>query len=87
MQAASNLIQGKSVTDGLVSSVLSGAASGALAATGAGLIAVIAGNAAISMAENAINQVIEKIMSNNGPVDKVARKSFLWYNNYRRDAA
>ena len=59
MQAASNLIQGKSVTDGLVSSVLSGAASGALAATGAGLIAVIAGNAAISMAENAINQVIE----------------------------
>ena len=58
-QAASNLIQGKPVTDGLVSSVLSGAASGALAATGAGLIAVIAGNAAISMAENAINQVIE----------------------------
>mgnify|MGYP002515998197 CR=1 FL=1 len=58
-QAVSNLIQGKSVTNGLVSSVLSGAASGALAATGAGLITVIAGNAAISMAENAINQVIE----------------------------
>ena len=27
------------------------------------------------------------IMYNKGPVDKVVRKSFLWYNSYRRDAA
>ena len=40
-------------------SALSGAASGALAATGAGIGVMIAGNAAISMAENAATQVIE----------------------------
>ena len=28
-----------------------------------------------------------RIMYNKGPVDKVVRKSFLWYNSYRRDAA
>lgn len=26
-------------------------------------------------------------MYNKGPVEKVVRKSFLWYNSYRRDAA
>ena len=51
-QAVSNLIQGKSATDGLLTSVVSGAASGALAASGAGLFTVIAGSAAIGMAEN-----------------------------------
>ena len=58
-QAVSNLIQGKSATDGLLTSVVSGAASGALAASGAGLFTVIAGSAAIGMAENAANQVID----------------------------
>jgi len=39
--------------------MLSGAASGALASTGFGVGVMIAGNAAISMAENATNQFIE----------------------------
>jgi len=43
----------------LLTDVAVGAASGALAATGVGLIGQIAGNAAISMAGNATDQVIK----------------------------
>ena len=59
VKAVSNLIEGKSLTDGLGTAMLSGAASGALASTGFGVGVMIAGNAAISMAENATNQFIE----------------------------
>ena len=55
----SNAIEGKPLTDGLATAVLAGAASGALAATGVGFVGIVAGNAAISMAENAANQIIE----------------------------
>jgi len=61
-QVASNLIAGNNWYDGLGVSILTGMASGALAATGVGLVGSIAGNAAISMAGNAANQVIK----NNG---------------------
>ena len=62
-----NVLSGESVTKGLATSMLAGAASGALAATGVGIIGLIAGNAAISMAENGINQVlfINGIMTSN----------------------
>ena len=59
VKAASNVIERKSITDGLAISMLAGAASGALAATGVGIAGMVAGNTAISMAENAANQVIE----------------------------
>lgn len=45
--------------------MLAGAASGALASTGVGIVGMVAGNAAISMAENAANQVIENKGFNN----------------------
>ena len=56
---ASNLIKGESITDGLLTATLSGAASGALSATGIGIVGAIAGNAAISMGENMINQITD----------------------------
>ena len=59
VKVAENVIEDKPLTDGLATAMLAGAASGALAATGVGIIGMIAGNAAISMAENAANQVIE----------------------------
>ena len=59
VKMASNFIEGKSLTTGLVTAVVAGAASGALASTGIGLAGIIAGNTAISMAENAINQIVE----------------------------
>ena len=59
VKVASNLIEGKTLTDGLGTAMLSGAASGALASTGFGIGVMIAGNTAISMAENATNQFIE----------------------------
>ena len=62
VKAFSNAIEGKPITDGLGTAMLSGAASGALASTGVGVGVMIAGNAGISMAENAANQII----SNNG---------------------
>ncbi len=53
-----NVASRKRFDDGLGLSMLSGAASGALAATSAGVVAMIAGNAAISMAENATGQIV-----------------------------
>lgn len=65
VKAVSNVIEGKNITDGLGTAVLAGAASGALASTGVGLVGMAAGNAAISMAENATNQVIANKGFNN----------------------
>ena len=65
VKAVSNAIEGKSLTDGLATAMLSGAASGALASTGVGIAGMVTGNAAISMAENATNQVIENKGFNN----------------------
>ena len=65
VKAVSNAIEGKSLTDGLATAMLAGAASGALASTGVGIVGIVAGNAAISMAENAANQVIENKGFNN----------------------
>ena len=65
VKAVSNAIEGKSLTDGLATAMLAGAASGALASTGVGIVGMVAGNAAISMAENAANQVIENKGFNN----------------------
>ena len=59
-----NLATGKSIGDGLATSILSGIASGALACTGIGAIGMIAGNASIAMAENAVNQVVAKGFTN-----------------------
>ena len=64
-KVVSNAIEGNSLTDGLATAMLAGAASGALAATGVGIVGIIAGNAGISMAENATNQVIENKGFNN----------------------
>ena len=69
VKAVSNVAEGKSITDGLATAVISGAASGALAATGVGVVGAIAGNVAISMAENATNQVIENDGFENFDVD------------------
>ena len=65
VKAVSNVIEGKSVTDGLGTAMLAGAASGALASSGVGLVGSVVGNAAISMAENAVNQVIKNNGFNN----------------------
>ena len=54
-----NAITGNSLTDGLGTAIIAGAASGALAATGVGVVGMALGNAAISMAQNAADQVIE----------------------------
>ena len=62
--AISNVIAGRSITDGLFTSMLSGAASGALACTGIGALGMIAANASIAMAENAVNQVVAKGFTN-----------------------
>ena len=62
VKAISNIAEKKPITDGLGTAVAAGAASGVLASTGVGLVGMVAGNAAISMAENATNQVI----ANNG---------------------
>ena len=55
----SNAIDGESITTGLVTAIFAGAASGALSATTFGLGTIILGNAAISMAENAANQLLD----------------------------
>ena len=65
VKVVSNAIEGNSLTDGLATAMLSGAASGALASTGIGIVGMVAGNAAISMAENVANQVIENKGFNN----------------------
>ena len=57
---AANYMQGNNLTDGLGMSMLTGAASGALAATGVGVVGAVLGNAAISMAGNAVEQVATK---------------------------
>ncbi|MBP3560402.1 MAG: RHS repeat-associated core domain-containing protein, partial [Clostridia bacterium] len=62
MTIGSNLLSGESVTKGLATSMVAGAASGALAASGIGIVGMVAGNTAISMVENGVNQIIE----NNG---------------------
>ena len=54
-----NLAEGKEWNENLAASVLAGGTSGILAATSAGLSAIVLGNAAISMAENASNQIAE----------------------------
>ena len=59
VQLVSNLAAGKNWSDWLGTAAVMGAASGLLAATGVGLVGAIAGNAAISMAGNATNQVIK----------------------------
>lgn len=58
-QVINNAIQGENLLDGVGTAALTGAASGALAASGAGLVVSVVGNAAISMAVNATNQVIK----------------------------
>lgn len=62
VQIVSNAIAGEDLLSGVGTAAVSGAASGALAAFGVGLAASVAGNAAISMANHAANQVID----NNG---------------------
>ena len=54
-----NLAEGKEWNENLAASVLAGGTSGILAATSAGLSAIVLGNAAISMVENASNQIAE----------------------------
>ena len=49
--------------------MLAGAASGALASTGVGIVGMVAGNAVISMAENATNQIIENGGFNNFDIE------------------
>ena len=56
---ATNVAEGKDWNENLAASVLAGGTSGILAATSAGLSAIVLGNAAISMAENASNQIAE----------------------------
>ena len=58
-QVINNAIQGESLLDGVGTAALTGAASGALAASGVELVVSVVGNAAISMAGNATNQVIK----------------------------
>ncbi|MBP3936392.1 MAG: RHS repeat protein [Clostridia bacterium] len=62
---ASNLVTGNSWNDGLGTAMLAGAASGALASSGVAIGWIVIGNAAISMAENVANQVIENQGFNN----------------------
>ena len=58
-QIISNVASGNNWTDGVGTAVATGAASGLLTASGVGLAGAVVGNAAISMAGNAANQVIE----------------------------
>ena len=58
-QVISNAVSGKKLTDGLATATLSGAASGLLAASGVGIVGSVVGNAAISMAGNMADQIIE----------------------------
>ena len=55
----SNAIEGKPLTEGLGVAIISGFASGALASSTAGLGTIVAGNAVLSMAENAYEQIEE----------------------------
>ena len=59
VQIGNNLLAGEHWLDGVGTAALTGAASGALAASGVGLVVSVVGNAAISMAGNATNQVIK----------------------------
>ena len=60
IKVATNLIDPeKDWNDGLGTAMIAGAASGFLASTGVGLVGQVAGNAAISMANNAADQVID----------------------------
>ena len=56
---ATNVAEGKDWSSDLGTAMLAGGTSGSLAATSAGLSAIVLGNAAISMAENASNQIAE----------------------------
>ena len=58
-KAVENVIENKPWNDGLATSMLTGAACGALAATGAPVAVMAVGNAAISMAGNMADQIIE----------------------------
>ena len=58
-QIISNVASGNNWTDGVGTAEATGEASGLLAASGVGLAGAVVGNAAISMAGNAANQVIE----------------------------
>ena len=59
VKAVENVIENKPWNDGLATSMLTGAACGALAATGAPVAVMAVGNAAISMAGNMADQIIE----------------------------
>ena len=72
VKVASNLASGEDWNAELGTAMLAGAASGALAATGVGMVGMIVGNAAISMAENATNQIIENKGFNNFDVGDMA---------------
>ncbi len=72
IKAASNLLAGEEITSGIGTAMLAGAISGGLAASGVGLIGQVVGNAAISMTNNAVDQVVEnKGFSNFDPVSMV----------------
>ena len=58
-----NLISGEKWTTGLLTAGLAGAVSGGLAASGVGLAGQIVGNAVISMANNAVDQVLSDTSS------------------------
>ena len=57
VKVVSNAVEGKKLTDGLGTAMVAGAVSGGLAASGIGLVGQVVGNAAISMASNATDQV------------------------------
>ena len=59
VKVVTNCIEGKDWYNGIGTAALTGAASGLLAASGVGIVASIARNAAISMAGNAADQIID----------------------------
>ena len=65
VKAVSNVVEGKDITDGLGTAILSGTASGALGATGVGMIGSVTGNAIIAAAESTTNQIIDNGGFNN----------------------
>ena len=60
IQMFNNAVAGRPLAENIGTALFTGAASGALAASGATLVMSVVGNAAISMAGNAINQLHDK---------------------------
>ena len=60
IQMFNNVVAGRPLAENIGTALFTGAASGALAASGATLVMSVVGNAAISMAGNAINQLHDK---------------------------